>query len=407
MTDTSQIVIIGGGLAGHSAAETLRKEGFEGDLTIFEAEPVIPYDRTLLSKAVLQGSRSADSTSFRSIEYYDELRVVLALDQTVTGVDFRARELTTSRGEQVRYDKLLIATGTTPIRLPVPGADLPGVHYLRTVADAVAIKHDLESATRVGVIGAGFIGAEVAASARILGKDVHLIDLLDAPMAGALGHEVGDVFAEIHASHGVSLRMQSRVNELRGDERVEAIVLADGTEIPCDLVVVGIGVRPATDLFVGTDLDLANGVRVSETCETNIPGVYAAGDVANWWHPGMGHHIRIEHFNNAAEQGVAAAKAMLGQPVSYGPLPYFWSDQYDINLQHVGHCVPGDEVVLRRYPDGTAMTVFYLRDGIVEAVAAINRGRDIRPSRKLIEARQPIDRAVLADPEQELRSILA
>ena len=404
---TRQIVVLGGGLAGHSAAETLRNEGFEGELTIVEAEPVVPYDRTVLSKAVLQGSRSADSASFRSPEHYENLRITLELDQTVTDVDLRARELTTNHGRRFSYDKLLIATGTSPLRLPVPGADLPGVHYLRTVADAEALRRDLDMAQQVAVIGAGFIGAEVAASARSLQKGVCLVDLLDAPMAGALGREVGDIFATIHESHGVALRMRSRVLELRGHQRVEEIVLSDGTALACDLAVIGIGVRPVTDLFVGTDLDISNGVRVSEACESNLPGVFAAGDVANWWHPRLGQHLRVEHFNNAAEQGVAAAKAMLGQPVSYSPVPYFWSDQYDVNLQYAGHAGPNAEVVLRRYPERNAVTAFYLRDSCVEAVAAINRGRDIRPSRRLIESRQTVDRDVLADPDQDLRSILA
>ncbi len=405
MDSTSHIALLGGGLAAHSAAETLRKEGFDGRISLISSEALQPYDRTLLSKALLQGTRSTDDLAFRPLQHYEDLNVDMMLEMEVTAVDFSTRELTIAGTDTVSFDQLLIATGATPIRLRAPGFDLPGVHYLRTAHDAAGIQEALQTAERILVIGSGFIGAEVAASARMLGKDVTLVDLLGSPLAAALGDRIGNIYTEIHRKHDVDLRMRSRVTELRGDQCVEEAILANGDRIPCDLVVVGVGVRPETALFDSTELHIDNGVRVNSACETNIAGVYAAGDVANWWHPKIEGHIRIEHFNNAAEQGAAAAKAMLGQAVSYAPLPYFWSDQYDVNLQHVGYPGPWDELILREYPDDGGFTGFYLHQQRIKSAVTINRARDLRSVRRFIEGDAAIDRETLADPEVDLREL--
>jgi 3-phenylpropionate/trans-cinnamate dioxygenase ferredoxin reductase subunit len=291
------------------------------------------------------------------------------------------------------------------VRLRQLGFDLPGVHYLRTLTDAEAIRAGIEAGTRVVVVGASFIGSEVAASARMRGAAVTMVDPVSAPMATALGEEVGKVFAGIHRAHGVDLRMGTRVVELRGHGRVEEAVTAEGEHIPCDLVVVGVGVRPETGLFAGTGLEIDNGIVVDQFCATNVAGVYAAGDVANWWHPSLERRIRVEHFDNAALQGTAAGRSMAGQPEAYAPVPYFWSDQYDVNLQYAGFPRKVEEIVLRGAPETGSVTVFYLAGGRIQGVATINQSRDLRPVRQLIEADARIDPAKLADQETDLRAL--
>lgn len=398
-------LILGGGLVGHSAAVSLRKAGFTGPLTVIGDEAVQPYDRTLLSKSVLQGQRQLDDVCFWTREQYAGQDIDLLLGTTATSVDFDKRTLTLDGADTVDFDKLLIATGASPIRLRQCGFDLPGVFYLRTARDTRAIQEALESATDVLIVGAGFIGSEVAASANRLGKNVTMVDLLGQPMAAALGEQLGQYFSRIHQSHGVALRMQSRVHELRGHERVEEALFSTGERIACDLVVVGVGVHPETHLFEGTGLQIDRGIQVDEYCQTNVPGVFAAGDVARWWHPGIERHLRVEHFDNAGNQGAAAARSMLGDMTPYAPVPYFWSDQYDVNLQFVGFQGAWDEVIIREYTEGDAMTVFYLLAGRIHAVVAINRSKDVRSARRLVESQSVIDGNVLKNPQIELRGL--
>lgn len=406
MTAIPVAVILGGGLAGHRAAKALREAEFNGEVLLIGGEPVRPYDRTFLSKAFLQGARESKDLFFESEDAYADWEIDLLPGTHATAVDFATHQLTLDSGDTLAFDKLLIATGSSPIRLRQPGFDLPGVHYLRTLADAEAIRSGITSGTRVVVVGASFIGSEVAASARTLGADVTLVDPVAAPMATALGEEAGKVFAGIHQDHGVDLRMGTRVVELRGHNRVEEAVTAEGERIPADLVVVGVGVRPETGLFAGTELEIDNGIVVDQFCATNIPGVYAAGDVANWWHPALGRRIRVEHFDNAALQGTAAGRSMAGQPEAYAPVPYFWSDQYDVNLQYAGFSGKAEEIVLRGAPNATAMTLFYLAGGKIQAVATINQSRDLRPARQLIEAGARIDPETLANPATDLRALV-
>lgn len=407
MSTGPHYVILGGGLAGYSAAKTLRLAGFEGRVTLIGEEPVPPYERPPLSKSFLQGKKTAQELAFQSIEEYERLGIELVLGQRATGIDVAARRVTLGGGETLAFDKLLIATGASPIRLSQPGFDLPGVCYLRTLADARAIAERLEGAGSVLVLGAGFIGSEVAASLRILGHEVTLVDLLPAPMARSLGEEIGQIYAEVHRRHGVELRMLTGVRELRGHRRVEEAVLDDGERVACDLVVIGVGVRPEIGLFKDTGIEIERGIVVDEHCQTNIPGIYAAGDVAQWWHPVIERRLLVEHYDNAALQGAAAAKAMLGQPEPYAPLPYFWSDQYDVNLQFVGYPGHWEQQVLRGDPHAQepSLTIFYLRHDEVQGAITINRPRDLRPARRLCEARARIDPDILADVEVDLRAL--
>ncbi len=399
-------VIVGAGLTGHSAAMTLRLTGFEGRLVLLGDEPVRPYERPPLSKAFLQGNKPGDELFFQSETDYSEQQIELVLGRRANGLDLAGHRLSLDNGDVLSFDKLLLATGASPIRLHQPGFDLPGVHYLRTLEDSTSLGRELRSGgRRVLVIGAGFIGSEVASSARTLGNDVTLVDLLNAPMVGALGDTIGSLFAEIHRRHGVELRMSTRVVELHGGDRVEEAILENGERIPCDLVVVGVGVRPNVDLAQSSGLTVDNGVVVNEFCETSAPGIYAAGDVANWWHPDIGEQLRVEHYDNAAMQGAAAARSMLGQAEAYAPLPYVWSDQYDVNLQYVGFPTEWHEIVVRGDTADFEATIFFLRDGKVHAAATINRPRDLRSARRLCEARAIVDPAVLADPDTDLRAL--
>jgi 3-phenylpropionate/trans-cinnamate dioxygenase ferredoxin reductase subunit len=406
MTANRRFVIVGAGLAGHSAATTLRQHGFDGDVILIGDEPTRPYERPPLSKQFLQGVRSADELYFHTLEQYAELGIELKLGRRAVGLDTARQQLTLDTGERVDYDKLLLATGASPIRLRQPGFDLPGVHYLRTLADASELGDQLRGGERrVVVIGAGFIGSEVAASARMLGNTVHLVDLLPLPMVTALGDTLGELFAEVHRRQGVALHMLSRVDELRGSGSVEAAVLAGGQEIGCDLVIVGVGVRPNVELAREAGIEIDNGIVVNELGETSAPNVYAAGDVAHWWHPGHGQRFRVEHYDNAGEHGMAAARSMLGVGEPYVPLPYFWSDQYDINLQYVGYPEAWDELVLRGDLDAFAVTAFFLREGQVCAAATVNRPRELRSARRICEARAVVDPAILADEGTDLRAL--
>lgn len=398
-------VVLGGGVATHFAVDTLRKDGFDGRITLISAEPVRPYDRPPLSKSFLQGQKQASDLFFQPETFYRERAIELLLGGRATGVDFDARRIALEGGPTVTYDKLLIATGATPIRLSQPGFDLLGVHYLRSLADGERLREDLDRARSVVVVGAGFIGSEVAASARTLGKEVSLIDLLPAPMLGAVGRELAAIYAEIHRAHGVHLRLGRRVSELRGGGRVEEAILDDGQRIGCDLVVVGVGVRPSVEPFTGTKLSIENGIMVDQFCATNIPDVYAAGDVANWWHPGIERRLRVEHFDNGALQGTAAAHAMAGRAEPYAPIPSFWSDQYETTMQYYGYPIPWDDVVIRGDPTTFSVTAFYLVGSKIVAAAMLNRSKEHRPARRLIAAGASVDPRVLTDPDTDLREL--
>lgn len=405
MADLRRIVVAGAGMAGCYAADTLRKEGFDGEITLVGAEPHLPYDRPPLSKEFLRGEKPAEKLLFHPASHYDELRIDCRLGTRLRALRARAGEVETEGGETLPFDKLLIATGGEVRRVPVPGADLPGVHYLRTLDDSSRIGAELARRPRVVVVGAGFIGAEVAASARQLGCDVAVIELEAVPLLRVLGPRVGSIYADIHRDHGVDLRLGDGLAGFRGSRRVEEVVTASGAAIPCDLAVVGVGIRPSVGWLEGSGIELANGVLTDEYCATSAPSVYAAGDLANWFHPRMGERLRVEHWDNAMHQGVAAATSMLGHGEPYAPVPYFWSDQYDLNLQYVGHAAAWDEVVLRGDVPGRSFSAFYLRDGRIAAALVVNRFKDLRPSRRLIEAMAPVDPAQLADPDVDLRKL--
>jgi 3-phenylpropionate/trans-cinnamate dioxygenase ferredoxin reductase subunit len=398
-------VVVGAGLAGGRAVETLRQEGFGGRIILLGAEDLRPYERPPLSKAVLQGTAPDEKVFLRSVDYYAEQDIELRVGVPAKGLSIGDRSVILANDVRVRYDKLLIATGVKLRQLAAPGVELPGVFYLRTLADARRIREAMANASRVVVVGAGFIGAEVAASCRVRGIDVTLLEVLPVPLQRALGDVVGGIYAEIHRDHGVDLRLGEGVREFRGDGRLEQIVTTSGDVIDCQAAVVGVGVVPDVDWLAGSGLALANGISIDEFTRTNVPDIYAAGDVASWWHPTLGERLRVEHFENAQNQGVAAARSMLGTLEPYAPVPFFWSDQYELTLQYVGHASGRDGVVFRGDVASRKFLVFYLRDGYVRAALGINRHREVSAARKLIRDRVPVTASQLADEQVDLRRL--
>jgi 3-phenylpropionate/trans-cinnamate dioxygenase ferredoxin reductase subunit len=406
MAEQQTFVIVGANLAGGRAALALRKEGFDGRVLLIGAEPDPPYERPPLSKEYLRGDMAKEKLFIAKPESYEEQSIELRLGVRATALDAAGHAVELESGERIAYDKLLLATGGYPRRAEVAGSELEGIYYLRTLADSERIGAELQPGRRLVVIGAGFIGAEVAASARTKGLDVTVIEMANVPLGRALGEEMGGIYADIHRDHGVRLHTGEAIERFEGSSRVERVVTSVGRSIECDFVVVGVGITPATELAEGAGLNVDNGVLVNEYCETSAAGVYACGDVANFFHPVLGERLRVEHWSNAQNQAAAAAKSMLGQREPYTEIPWFWSDQYDLNMQYVGHATRWDEVVLRGNVLERKFTAFYIDGGRLRAALTVNRHRDIRPSRELIRQGIAIESAKLRDEGIELKSLV-
>ncbi len=399
-------VILGAGQAGGRAAETLRREGFDGRVVLVGDEPERPYERPPLSKGILLGESAPEQAFLRPIEYYVEQDIELRLGVQAIGVDAANRLVELSDGDSLQYDKLLIATGAQARALRVPGADLANIHTLRTMADADALARAMNGAPRVLIVGAGFIGAEVAAACRKRGLAVTMVEPLAAPMERALGLEIGNLYAAIHRDEGVDLRLHIGVTAFLGTERVEEAVLTTGERVPCDLVLVGIGTTLDTGYLEGSGVAIENGVVVDHYCRTNVPDILAAGDIANWYHPNLDMHLRVEHWDNAEQQGKAAARTMLGKLEPFAPVPYFWSDQYNHALQYYGRRTGSEQEVRRGTLEARNFTTFYLREGVPVAALCLNSPRAGMAARRLIAAGVAVDLAKLGDESVDLRSLL-
>jgi 3-phenylpropionate/trans-cinnamate dioxygenase ferredoxin reductase subunit len=397
-------VIVGAGLAAWSAASTLRTEGFDGRIVLVGAEEHLPYDRPPLSKEYLRGEVDRDKVFLGGDVWYAENEIETWLASRVQTIVPAGRRVQLTDGRELCYDKVLVATGGRPRALDVPGRHLDGVFYLRSLEDADAIRHAFEQGTRLGIVGGGFIGAEVAAAARRKGLEVTLVEALSEPLANALGSEMGHICGSIHRDEGVEVRTNEIVVALEGRDRVTAILTSTGAFIRCDVVVVGVGIVPNVEVLERSGVDVRGGVVVDELCQTAVEGVYAAGDVARHRHPLFG-EIRVEHWQNALNQGAAAARSMLGIAEPYADVHWFWSDQYDHNLQYAGFATNWEEVVVRGSIVDRDFISFYLKGGKVKAVFAVNRGRDVRRAMRVIEADVPVEARELRDEDVDLRTL--
>ena len=405
MTDNRGFVIIGASLAGAKAAQTLREEGFDGRIALIGEEPVRPYERPPLSKDYLQGKVEADVAFVHDPAYYDKHDIDLRLATPVRRLEPAGREVVLASGERLGYDAVLLATGATPRRLAVPGTDLAGVHYLRTLTDAERLRTAIAGASRVVVIGAGWIGCEVAASARQLGADVALVELGRLPLERVLGPELGAFYRDVHADQGVELHFGVGIEALRGGDRVEEVRLTDGTALAADVVVAGVGVAPRVELAEEAGLALDNGVVTDEYLAASAPGVFAAGDVASAWHPLFGRRIRLEHWSSALNQGPAAARSMLGSRTPYEQIPYFYSDQYDVGMEYSGYAPGWDQVVFRGDPAGREFIAFWLKDGRVVAGMNVNVWDVADSIAALVAAGGQVGLSRLLDPDVELATL--
>jgi 3-phenylpropionate/trans-cinnamate dioxygenase ferredoxin reductase component len=402
-------VIVGASLGGAKAAETLRAEGFAGPVVLIGAESELPYERPPLSKDYLQGKSPRDKIYVHPEQWYAEHDIELQLGVTVTEIDPTAHRVTVADDSSRPYAKLLMTTGSAPRPLPVPGADLDGVAYLRTAGDSDRIKAALESASRVAVIGAGWIGLETAAAARTAGAEVTVLEALELPLLRVLGPETARVFAELHRDHGVDMRFGIGVAEITGRAgRATGVRLTDGTEVDVDLVIVGIGITPNTQLADAAGLQVSNGIVVGADLRSSDPDIYAAGDVASAFNPLFGKHIRLEHWANALNQPPAAARSMLGQPVSYDRVPYFYTDQYDLGMEYSGYVEPGgyDRVVFRGDTAEREFIAFWL-DSAGRVLAGMNVNIwDVNDAiQVLVRSGHPADPDALRDPAVDLAEL--
>ncbi|MGZ4241787.1 MAG: NAD(P)/FAD-dependent oxidoreductase [Actinomycetota bacterium] len=400
----TSIAIVGANLAGGRAAETLRAEGFDGRIALIGEEPHRPYERPPLSKEFLRGEQPLDKAFLRAEEWYADNEVELLLGVRAERIDLGDRAVELAGGNRVSYDKLLLCTGGRPRMLPIPGATLPGIATFRTMGDARALSDVLKPGAHVVVVGAGFIGSEIAASARTLGCEVDLFEAEAVPLVRALGEQIGRIHGEIHRENGVRLHTAIRVEGFEGDDRVRRVNTSEGP-FEADVVVVGVGIAPNVELAQDAGLEVKNGIVVDELCRTSAPDVFAAGDIANHPNPYMGERIRVEHWQNAQNQGAAAARAMLGGTEPFAEVPWFWSDQYDLNLQMAGHPLRWDELVFRGDVDARKFSAFYLDHGKLVAAVGFNKGKDVRGARALIEAGISPAPAVLADESTDLRAL--
>jgi len=398
-------VIVGASLAGATAAATLREEGFDGEVVLIGSEPTFPYERPPLSKTFLRGESTIQEAMVRPEAFYADNRIETRFGTTVAAVDASARTVTLAGGDPVHFDTLLIATGARNRRFPIPGIELEGVLDLRTLGDAAGIRAEMLPGRTVVLAGMGFIGSEVAASLRQRGLEVHVVAGGKAPLDRVLGEDVGRVIEGIHRDHGVEMTFDDQVAGFEGDGRVRTVTTASGLRLACDFVVLGLGVEPVTGFLEGSGIDVDDGVLVDERCRASVDGVFAAGDVAKHYHPVFGRRIRTEHWNNARQQGRAAALNMMGRETVYDEVHWFWSDQYVHSIQYAGYHREWDELVIRGSLESRSFAAFYMLAGRVQAVVSVDRPADVQDAMGLIRSGGRADVATLRDEAIELASL--
>lgn len=398
MNMPDSVVIVGGGLAGATAAFALREKGYENRVVLVSEEAQPPYERPPLSKDYLRGAKPSEDTFVRPLADYGTEGIELLRGRRAVTLDAVTRRLNLDDGTSLGYGALLIATGSVPLRLAGARVPLDGVHYLRTLADADALRDAASSASAIAVIGGGWVGSEVAASLRQMGGDVTLISNLPRPLERVLGPEVADVYREVHETHGVRL-VRGHVAAIAGDDRVDGLILSDGRRVAADLVVVGVGAAPRIELATRAGLETRKGaILTDEYLRTSVAGIYAAGDVAAAWHPRFSRHLRVEHWDNAIRQGKAAAASMLGASEPYARTPYFYSDQFELGMEYRGYAPEWGRVVIRGDLAARQFHAFWIADSRVIAAMNVNLWSDGKALRHLVESEERIDPARLADP---------
>ncbi|MGE4220408.1 MAG: NAD(P)/FAD-dependent oxidoreductase [Alphaproteobacteria bacterium] len=406
MSTPERIVIVGAGHAGGAAVLALRALGYRGSIDLIGQEPHLPYERPPLSKELLQARPGMTFRPIKDRDWYDAQGVTLHLGETAVALDPKSRTITLAGGTVLSYDRLLLTTGGRVRRLDLPGSDLPGIHYLRTLDDSHALEPKLQPGVRVAVIGGGFIGLEVAASAKLRGAHVTVLEAADRLMARAVEPAVSAAFLALHSDRGVDIHLGTGLARFEGSESVERIVDANGVSLPVDLAVVGVGIHPEMEIASAAGLAVENGIVVDEYCRTSVPDIFAAGDNAYAFNPILGRHLRQESWQNAQNQAAAAARSMLGDLQPYSEHPWVWSDQFDANLQIAGAPDRWDETVFRGDPTGRdGFALFQLREGAVVGAQTVNRGRDMRFIRRLIALAARIDPSILADEAIPMKEI--
>jgi 3-phenylpropionate/trans-cinnamate dioxygenase ferredoxin reductase subunit len=405
-TQAQTFVIVGASLTGAKAAQELRDQGFDGRVVLIGDEQELPYERPPLTKDYLRGEQPREKTRVHEEGFYAEHNIELLTGVSVTAIKPAEQRIAVDGDEEFGYDRLLIATGAEPRKIDIAGADLDGVHYLRTLADCDALRERFDAGGKVVVIGAGWIGAEFAASARQRGLEVTVIEPATVPLERVLGQELGAFYRHAHESHGVDMRMQTGVEAFEGSGSVAAVRASDGQSIACDFVVVGVGVIPRTQLAATAGAKIDNGIVVNQQLRATLPNVFAAGDVANAWHPFYRRNIRVEHWANALNQGPVAARAMLGQDVSYDRIPYFFSDQYEVGMEYSGYATEWDEVIYRGAVADGEFIAFWLKDQQVIAGMNVNVWDVNEDVQALIRSRREIKPAALRDKDTPLGELV-
>jgi 3-phenylpropionate/trans-cinnamate dioxygenase ferredoxin reductase subunit len=402
---TEKIVIAGAGHAAGQIITTLRQQKFEGQIVLIGDEPYLPYQRPPLSKKFLAGEMPAERLYVKPESFYEDPRIDLRLETTVTAIDREAKTVKIEDGDDIAYDKLVLSLGSRARTLPVEGADLQRVHYLRSIADVESIRAELDIGRRLVIIGAGYIGLEVAAVARTLGLEVTVVEMADRVMSRVVSPEISDFYQIEHTNHGVKLRLSTTVVALHGKKRVKCVETGEGEEIPAEFVIIGVGILPNTEIAEQAGLDVNDGIVVNDRCQTSDPDIYAAGDCTSHPNDIYGRRLRLESVHNAVEQAKTAASNLCGKETRYSQVPWFWSDQYDLKLQIAGLSEGYDDVVIRGNPADRSFACVYLREGRLIAIDAVNAPRDFVHSKALIAARMLVSADKLADSGTLLKDL--
>lgn len=402
---SSHAIIVGAGHASGQLVASLKQKKFDGRLTLVGEEPYLPYQRPPLSKKFLAGELPAERLYVKPKSFYDDPDIDVRLNTRVESIDAGAKTITTAQGERMTYDTLVLSTGSVARRLTLAGSDLAGIHYLRGIDDVLAIRADLESAESIAIIGAGYIGLEVAAVCRTLGLDVTVVEMANRVMSRVVSEQVSAFYQEVHRGHGVKLMLSSGLQEFAGEDRVNAVLTATGERIDVDAVIVGVGISPCTSLAETAGLDVDNGIVVDRRCRSSDPSIYAVGDCTK--HPNDIYHraIRLESVHNALEQAKTAAANICGESVLYNEVPWFWSDQYNLKLQIAGLSEGFDDVVIRGDMSASTFSCLYLRDGRLIAIDAVNSPRDFVQAKALIATGNVLNKAQMADSRIMLKDV--